>query len=181
MQGYGTPLAVAIGEPEAARHYLDAARTMAASLISRARDGDATRLAFNRPGTWSLKYNMVWDRLLDLGLWPEPERARELACYRDKVALYGCPLDNRSMLTKPEWMLWAASLADDRPLFEDFVDRIIRYANETPNRVPLSDLYFTDTGRMIGFQARSVLGGLFIGLLAAEWPSCHSHQVSLSP
>lgn len=174
-------LAGAIGEPEAARHYLDAARTMAASLIVRARDGDATRLAFNRPGTWSLKYNMVWDRLLDLGLWPEPERVRELACYRDNVALYGCPLDNRSMLTKPEWMLWAASLADDRALFEDFVDRIIRYANETPNRVPLSDLYFTDTGRMIGFQARSVLGGLFIGLLAAEWPSCHSHQVSLSP
>ena len=57
-------------------------------------------------------------------------------------------------------------MADDPDLFADFVDRILRYANATPNRVPLSDLYFTDTARMIGFQARSVVGGLFIGLLS---------------
>ena len=63
-------------------------------------------------------------------------------------------------------MLWAACLADDPDLFCDFVGRINRYANVTPNRVPLSDLYFTDNGRKIGFQARSVIGGLFVGLLA---------------
>ena len=160
-------LATAIGETEAASRFTAIAARFAASLIARARDGDATRLAFNQPGSWSMKYNMVWDRLLGLNLWPEAEHRRELAVYRAKVELYGCPLDNRSTLTKPEWMLWAASLADDPDLFQDFVARILRYANETPNRVPLSDLYFTDTGRKIGFQARSVLGGLFIGLLAS--------------
>ena len=66
-------------------------------------------------------------------------------------------------------MLWAASLTDDPGLLEDWSNRIIRYANETQNRVPLSDLYFTETGRKIGFQARSVVGGLFIALLARAW------------
>jgi hypothetical protein len=161
-----TRLAAAIGEAATATRFETIARDAAASLLARARDGDATRLAFNQPGTWSLKYNMVWDRLLGLNLWPEAEHRRELACYRGKVERFGCPLDNRGTLTKPEWMLWAASLADDKPLFADFVARIVAYANATPNRVPLSDLYFTDSGRKIGFQARSVLGGLFIGLLA---------------
>ncbi len=158
-------LAADLGEGETAARYRAVAERFAASLLERARDGAATRLAFDRPGSWSVKYNMVWDRLLGLDLWPEAEHRRELAVYRAKVELYGCPLDDRSTLTKPEWMLWAASLADDPALFSDFTDRILRYANETPNRVPLSDLYFTDTGRKIGFQARSVLGGLFIGLM----------------
>lgn len=160
-------LAAGIGEAETATSFRAIAERFAASLLSRARDGDATRLAFNQAGTWSVKYNMVWDRILGLDLWSAAERRRELAVYRSKVELYGCPLDNRSTLTKPEWMLWGACLADDPALFSDFVARINRYANATPNRVPLSDLYFTDSGRKIGFQARSVLGGLFIGLLAA--------------
>ena len=158
-------LAGAFGDSAAAAHYRAVAERFAHELIARARDGEATRLAFDAPGSWSLKYNMVWDRVLGLRLFDETERRREMAFYRGKAALYGVPLDNRAMLTKPEWMLWAASLAEDRSLFDDFVARIIRYANETPNRVPLSDLYLADSGRKIGFQARSVLGGLFIRLL----------------
>jgi hypothetical protein len=83
--------------------------------------------------------------------------------------VYGVPLDGRGTLTKPEWMLWAASLADDPALFADWTEAILRYANETPNRVPLCDLYFTDSGRKMGFQARSVVGGLYVGLLARQW------------
>ncbi len=159
-------LAAELGEAATASRYRAPAESFAADLLARAREGDATRLAFHLPGSWSLKHNMVWDRVLRLGLWPEAERRREMDFYRGKVGLYGCPLDSRASPGKPEWMLWAACLAEDRALFADFVERIVRYAEETPNRVPLSDLYFTDTGRKIGFQARSVLGGLFIGLLA---------------
>ena len=76
--------------------------------------------------------------------------------------------DGRATLTKPEWLLWAASLENDPVFFAECVSRIVRYANDTPNRVPLSDLYFTDTGRKLAFQARSVVGGLHIRLLE-EW------------
>lgn len=133
-------------------------------------DGGGTRLAFDRPGTWSLKYNLVWDRLLGLGLFPEEELRREMGFYRTKLRPYGVPLDGRGTVTKPEWMLWAACLADDDgALLEDLTERVLRYADETPNRVPFSDLYFTDSGRKMGFQARSVVGGLHVGLLAAAW------------
>ena len=142
--------------------------------------GEERLVAFDQPGTWSIKYNLVWDRLLGLNVFPQDEMRRELAFYRTKVELYGLPLDNRSTLTKPEWMLWAASLADDRELFEDCVERIVRYANETRSRVPMSDLYLTDSGRKIGFQARSVLGGFFVrfgfGAGAEAGPTRGSHR-----
>jgi hypothetical protein len=164
--GCAAMLARLIGEDGAAIAYRAAAEGFAAHLLAAARDGDATRLAYDQPGTWSLKYNLVWDRLLGLGLFPEAEMRRELAFYRTRLGPYGVPLDSRATLTKPEWALWAASLARDPAFFADQVGRILRYANATPDRVPLSDLYQTDTARKLHFQARSVLGGLFIAFLA---------------
>ena len=54
-------------------------------------------------------------------------------------------------------------------MLRDWTLRILRYANETPSRVPFSDLYFAENGRKMGFQARSVVGGFAIALLADEW------------
>jgi hypothetical protein len=79
------------------------------------------------------------------------------------------PLDGRGTLTKPEWMLWAACLADDPALLRSWIGCILRYANETPSRVPFSDLYFAESGRKMAFQARSVVGGFHIALLAEAW------------
>ena len=38
------------------------------SWARRPMEGDHSRLAFDRPGTWSQKYNPVWDRILGIGL-----------------------------------------------------------------------------------------------------------------
>ena len=167
--GGAAQLAASLGHAEDAARFRAAAERFAADWLAQARDGDGTRLAFDQSGSWSLKYNLVWDRLLGLGLFPEAEMRREQQFYRGKAELYGLPLDGRGSLTKPEWMLWAACLANDPALLRDWTARILRYANETPNRVPLSDLYFTDSGRKIGFQARSVVGGFHIALLAEAW------------
>ena len=162
-------VATALGHAEDAARYRATAETFAEAWLDQAKDSGGTRLAFDQAGSWSLKYNLVWDRLLGLNLFPEAELRREQDFYRGKAEIYGVPLDGRGTLTKPEWMLWAACLTDDAPLLRDWTDRILRYANETPNRVPLSDLYLTESGRKIGFQARSVVGGLYVALLARAW------------
>ncbi|HEY0203714.1 MAG TPA: DUF1793 domain-containing protein, partial [Acetobacteraceae bacterium] len=162
-------LAASLGHAEEAGRYRATAEAFAASWLHDARDGEGTRLAFNQPGSWSLKYNLVWDRLLGLDLFPAAELKREQAFYRTKADLYGVPLDGRSTITKPEWMFWAACLTEDACLVRDWSEQILRYANETPSRVPLSDLYFVDSGRKMGFQARSVVGGFWVAMLAAKW------------
>jgi hypothetical protein len=167
--GGAAQLAAALGHAEDAARYRHTAEGFAREWLAQAREGEGTRLAFDQAGSWSLKYNLVWDRLLGLDLFPASELRREQNFYRDKAEIYGVPLDGRGALTKPEWMLWAACLTDDPDLLRDWTDRILRYANETPSRVPLSDLYFTDSGRKIGFQARSVVGGFHAALLAKAW------------
>ena len=167
--GAYSQLAASLGDAGEAARFRAIAEHFAAQWVADATDVGGTRLAFNQPDTWSLKYNLVWDRLLGLRLFPDAVLRREQEFYCTKAERYGVPLDGRSMLTKPEWLLWSACLTPDSALLQDWSERILRYANETPSRVPLSDLYFVDNGRKMGFQARSVLGGLFVGLLAARW------------
>jgi len=158
-------MAEALGEPETAAHYRGIAQGFVQNWLRHSAEPSGTRLAFDQEGSWSLKYNLVWDRLLGLGLFPEEALRREHAHYRTKAMVYGVPLDQRRTLTKPEWMLWGASLVDDPELFADFVERILRFADETPNRVPFCDLYLAANARKIGFQGRSVVGGLWIRFL----------------
>jgi hypothetical protein len=154
------------GAADEAADYRKTAREMAAQWAKMADDGDHYRLTFDGPGTWSQKYNLVWDKLLDLGLFP-PEVAREeLSYYLAHQGEYGLPLDNRSAYTKLDWIVWTATLADSRRDFESLIAPIYRFADRSPSRVPLTDWYWTDSGKQQGFQARSVVGGVYIKLLA---------------
>jgi hypothetical protein len=76
------------------------------------------------------------------------------------------PLDNRADYTKLDWELWTATLTDDASQFTALMDPIGKWLNETPSRVPLTDWYDSKTGVMLHFQARSVVGGVFIKALA---------------
>ena len=42
----------------------------------------------------------------------------------------------------------------------------LKFLNETPQRVPMTDWYATESPKKVGFQARSVVGGVFIKTLA---------------
>jgi Domain of unknown function (DUF4965)/Domain of unknown function (DUF1793)/Domain of unknown function (DUF5127)/Domain of unknown function (DUF4964) len=149
-----------------ARQYGVTAKEMAGKWIDMDKDGDHYKLAFNSPGTWSQKYNLVWDKVLDYNLFPKSVRDTEIAYYQTKLNLYGLPLDSREDYTKLDWELWTATLTDRPEVFHALVDPVYRWANETSSRVPMTDWYDTKTGKQVGFQARSVVGGLFIKALA---------------
>ena len=158
-------MAEKLGKADLAADYTSAAREMAAEWIKMADDGDHYRLTFDKPGTWSQKYNMVWDKILDLGLFPAEERAKETAYYLTKQNAYGLPLDNREMYTKSDWIVWTATLADRQEDFEALTDPMWRFFNETVDRVPMTDWYFTHAPHRRGFKARAVVGGYFIKML----------------
>ncbi len=164
-------LARGVGKPETAQEYAGLAAGMAAKWQAMAVDGDHYKLAFDKPGTWSQKYNLVWDQILGLGLFPAQVRQTELAFYLQRLNQFGLPLDNRADYTKLDWSVWTATLADTAQpagaeAYKQILDRTARWINEGPSRVPLTDWYDTKTGRQMAFQARSVVGGVYIKALA---------------
>jgi hypothetical protein len=131
-----------------------------------AKDGDHYRLAFDKTGTWSQKYNLVWDTLLDYRLFPDHVRRRELVYYKTRQNTYGLPLDNRADYTKGDWIVWTATLAETPGDFSALIGPLLAFLDQTPDRVPFSDWYSTTSGLKRGFQARSVVGGVFIPMLS---------------
>ena len=139
------------------------AKEMATNWVSLAKDSGSPihyKLAYDRSGTWSQKYNMVWDKAWKTELFSETLRNQEYNFYLGKLNTYGLPLDSRSSYTKSDWEMWTAALARNNTYFFRISDLVWKYVNETPSRVPLSDWYFTDgNGSMCAFRARSVIGG----------------------
>ncbi|MDR3267545.1 MAG: DUF4965 domain-containing protein [Tannerella sp.] len=158
-------LAGMLGKKDIAEKYTAQARSMAAEWMKMADDGDHYRLTFDQPGTWSQKYNLVWNKLLKLGIFPETVAEKEVPYYLTVQHVYGLPLDNRKTYTKSDWIIWTATLAQEKETFEQFVRPVYRFMNETTDRIPMSDWYYTDSPKHVGFQARSVIGGYFIKML----------------
>ena len=160
-------LARRLGHPDAARKYQALAEDMAKKWVGLAAEGDHYKLAFDKPGTWSQKYNLAWDTILDLNLFPPAVREKESVFYKTHLNLYGLPLDNREAYTKLDWQIWTATLAPTPADFQTLIHPIWKFLNKTPDRVPMTDWYGTASGKMVGFQARSVVGGVYLPMLAA--------------
>ncbi len=154
------------GRKEKAAEIRKKAEEMAAQWIRQSAEGDHTRLAYDRPGTWSQKYNLVWDKILGLNLFPNEVLQKEIRYYQSIQSEYGLPLDNRQRYTKNDWITWTATMADTKEGFQSLFNPVWKFANETPQRVPVSDWYIVDNAYMVGFQARSVVGGFFIKMLS---------------
>ena len=156
---------------ENADKYRTIARQFADRWVREATEGDHTVLAFDKPGTWSLKYNLVWDDILQLGLFPREVKDREVAWYQKVSKKYGPPLDNRQDYTKLDWVLWVAAMANDQESFNALVQPVYNMLHETNTRVPMTDWYMVDSGDYRQFIARPVVGGVFIKMLKdrASW------------
>ncbi|MCE1198660.1 MAG: DUF4965 domain-containing protein [Marinilabiliales bacterium] len=164
IAGYGM-MAGMLGKQEVADKYLAIAREMAGKWKEMANDGDHFRLTFDQPGTWSQKYNLVWDKIFGLHLFDPTVAEKEVAYYLTKQNKYGLPLDNRKRYTKSDWIIWTATLAGDKATFQKFIDPLHKAFCETTVRVPMTDWFETLDARQVGFQARSVVGGYFMPLL----------------
>ncbi len=164
--------------------YMRIARDMALDWEKRAANKDGSyRLAFDAEGTFSMKYNIVWDKLFGTEIMPRRVIASEVASYMNKMDRYGLPLDNREHYTKSDWLIWTATLCENREDFERMVEPMWHAFHSSPSRVPMTDFYWTVTSEhktyasrtyVTGseddpveksFRNRTVQGGLYIKLL----------------
>lgn len=165
IEGYAQIAALA-GEKDEAKKYHKIAADMASDWEKRAKADDHYQLVFGEgeKDTWSLKYNLVWDKLWKSGLFSDEVYEKELAYYKKKANRYGTPLDSRAAYTKSDWILWCAAMDNTAALIQP----VAAYLKETTTRVPFSDWYQTDSGRYCYFIARSVQGGIFMPMLAEQ-------------
>ncbi|MEE0928471.1 MAG: DUF1793 domain-containing protein, partial [Acutalibacteraceae bacterium] len=165
IAGYARILEKA-GDKAESEKMMAKAKEYADSLIERAANLDGSyRLTFDNEGTFSLKYNAIWDKLWNTNLFPESFYKGEIARYKKELLPYGVPLDSRETFTKSDWLVWAASLADNKKDFCILTDSLWNAYNSMRTYVPMTDLYFADIANMRGFRHRTVQGGLFIKLM----------------
>jgi hypothetical protein len=166
--GAFSQIARGVGELPLADRYQAIASSLPAKWEGMAREGDHYKLAFDQPNTWSQKYNLVWDQILDLHLFPPSVAQTEWSFYAGHQEPFGLALDNRKTITKLDWEFWTATLASDPQIFAGVARQAVHWADQSPSRVPLTDYFDTLDGRQIHFQARSVVGGIFVKALAAR-------------
>ena len=146
--------------------YINLAKSFAKKWEKEAKNASGgTRLAFDKENTWSLKYNIVWDKLLNLGLFSNEIFEDEIKIYIFKMNEYGIPLDSRSDYTKLDWLCWTTVLTENQEYRGMVFESMMKYINTTPDRTPMTDWYHTLEPRQEMFQNRTVVGGLFINLL----------------
>lgn len=158
------------GEIEEADKYFSVAKSMAENWTNTAANSDGSfRLTFDRCDTFSMKYNMIWDKLWHMNLFAPSVYYSEFSSNKKHINAYGMPLDNRKTYTKSDWLLWTACFAPTKKEFNDFIEPMWNCYNVTPSRVPMTDWYDTVTSQVIGFRHRSVQGGLFLKLLEEKF------------
>lgn len=162
-------LAEKLGKTDEAAAFRSYARMMATNWKRDAFEEDHYRLAYDAEGTWSQKYNLVWDRLLGTDIFDEDIRQTEMDYYASKQNVYGLPLDCRKAYTKTDWILWTATMARSDEEFRSYMLPVVKFYNETVDRVPLADWVDTDAPTQQKMDARSVVGGFFMKILSDRW------------
>lgn len=155
-----------LGNGEDSEKYMQIAKEKAKSWCERAENPDGSyKLTFDKEGTFSMKYNMVWDKIWGTGVFDDKVFKKEIASNLTNMNEYGLPLDSRCDQTKSDWLVWTATMAKNQNEFKKFIAPLWKFYNETPDRVAMTDWYDTVSGTHIGFVHRTVQGGLYIKML----------------
>ncbi|HOL61424.1 MAG TPA: DUF4965 domain-containing protein [Clostridia bacterium] len=151
-------------QPGEGKTYLETAASFAKDLELRADTGDHTTLTIEDRESWSLKYNLVWDKIFGLNLFSKGMYEREVAFYKRCLNKYGVPLDSRKAYTKSDWLIWAACLDDTGEAIKLFSKAIADMLRDSLTPVPFGDWYDTLSAEAIQFRHRTVQGGLWMPL-----------------
>ena len=155
-----------LGNKEDSEKYMAIAKEKAKSWCERAENPDGSyKLTFDKEGTFSMKYNMVWDKIWGTNVFDEKVFKKEIASNLTRINEYGMPLDSRCDQTKSDWLVWTATMAKTQSDFKKFIAPLWRFYNDTPDRLAMTDWYDTVSCTQIGFIHRTVQGGLYIKML----------------
>eukprot|EP01103_Thecamoeba_quadrilineata_P017474 TRINITY_DN6218_c0_g1_i1.p1 TRINITY_DN6218_c0_g1~~TRINITY_DN6218_c0_g1_i1.p1 ORF type:complete len:723 (+),score=122.71 TRINITY_DN6218_c0_g1_i1:68-2236(+) len=135
---------------------------------------------YNLTGTWSIKYNLLFDRLLKTNLFPAEVFNTEMQFYASQTQPYGVPLDDRNDYTLLEYQgviigfnnYITTNISINGEVVDYaqvLIDAMYLLGDTTPQRVPMTDWYYCANGTQIGFQARPTLGELYTPLLIKTW------------
>ena len=149
-----------------ADEYFRLCKFFVAYWVAESDSGTHSRLQFNISNSWSMKYNLFYQKVLQLNIFPNSVFLKEESFYQKKMNKYGVPLDDRATFTKADWMMWVAAMGNETQ-FKLLVDALFTFANVTPDRTPFTDWYDTISARRVGFTARPVMGGLYAKLLVS--------------
>ena len=156
-----------LGKEELAEEYERKARAFSKAFREKAGTG-ILPLAYGEKDTFSIKYNILFDKLFGFSLIGQDICEAETSYYIEKANRFGVPLDTREDYTKADWILWAAALTDDKEKCEALYSPVVNYLAQTPSRVPFGDWYYSTRGDIVHFINRSVVGGCFAPLLKAS-------------
>ena len=154
-----------LGKADLSAEYMNKAKVFAEQLKAIVGEG-VMPLAYGMADSYSLKYNILFDKIFGFDLFGKEVCERETSYYIEKQHRYGVPLDTRRSYTKSDWILWVAAITDDKSKRETLYKPVIEYLAQSPSRKPFGDWYDAETGVIEQFFNRTVQGGVFAPLLA---------------
>eukprot|EP00933_Yihiella_yeosuensis_P016422 TRINITY_DN14041_c0_g2_i1.p1 TRINITY_DN14041_c0_g2~~TRINITY_DN14041_c0_g2_i1.p1 ORF type:complete len:515 (-),score=81.71 TRINITY_DN14041_c0_g2_i1:77-1570(-) len=158
-------LVKAAGDIEQASRYKQVADKLALELARMADNGDHYGRQYNLKGSWSQKYNLMWQRMLGQSAFPTEFLAKEMTYYMKRLNnSCGVPLDDRHTYATVDHSYFTAAFGTQEQ-FLAMSKALVNYANTTSTRIPLSDWYDTVSCKSVGFRARPVLGGIYAKVL----------------
>ena len=144
------------------------ARAKEISALIQDKYGNVKHLPMSYDGDekgYSLKYNLAFDSLLQLGLYSQEMKEKEIDKYLQEAKQFGVPLDSRVSFTKSDWTVWCAALTASPEKRTKLLKTVDEFLKNTKSRVPFGDWYETEDGKINFFRNRTVQGGMFILLL----------------
>ncbi len=130
---------------------------------------DHTRMMFAKRQSWSLKEDMIWDKLLNINLLDSVDYVREANFMQTKFERFGVPSNSAGIAGNIKTAYWVALLADREECFKAVMRIHGNQIDHTLHREPLSGIYDTKTGMPISGKAGASLGGIYLQALAAKW------------